>query len=206
WGLQQANMIESPHGFEDALRLPVYSLYSQTRRPTPEMLEGLDALVVDLQDAGARVYTVAWTVSYCLEACGEAGMPLVVLDRPNPVGGQAIEGPLLDPNYASFVGRAAIPMRHGLTLGELTRWLNQALSIGCEVLVVPMLGWQRSMLWPETGRIWTAPSPNLPRWEGVLFYSGCVLFEGTNISEGRGTTTPFECIGAPFIKPAQLLD
>jgi uncharacterized protein YbbC (DUF1343 family) len=206
WGQQQANMIESPHGFEDRLRIPIYSLYSQTRRPDAEMLRGLDALVVDLQDVGTRVYTFAWTVSYCLEACAQAGIPLIVLDRPNPLGGETIEGPLLDPTFASFVGRAAMPMRHGLTLGEVTRWLNAHLHIGCEVTVVPMLGWRREMLFWQTGRTWVCPSPNLPRLEGVLLYPGCVLLEGTNLSEGRGTTTPFEVIGAPFVDPRRLID
>jgi uncharacterized protein YbbC (DUF1343 family) len=206
WGQQQANMIESPHGFEDRLRIPVYSLYSQTRRPTPEMLRGLDALLVDLQDVGTRIYTFAWTVSYCLEACAAAGIPLVVLDRPNPLGGRLIEGPLLDPGFVSFVGRAPMPMRHGLTLGELTRWLNAQMGIGCEVAVVPMLGWRREMLFAQTGRSWVCPSPNLPRLEGVLLYPGGVLLEGTNLSEGRGTTTPFEIVGAPFVEPRRLID
>jgi uncharacterized protein YbbC (DUF1343 family) len=206
FGQQQANMIQSPHGFEDRLRIPIYSLYSQTRRPSAEMLRGLDALVVDLQDVGTRVYTFAWTVSYCLEACAAARIPLVVLDRPNPLGGEAVEGPLLDPTFVSFVGRAAMPMRHGLTFGELTRWLNKHLQIGCDVQVVPMLGWRREMLFAQTGRTWVCPSPNLPRWEGVFLYPGCVLLEGTNLSEGRGTTTPFEIIGAPFIDPRQLID
>lgn len=203
---QQANMIESPHGFEDRLRIPIYSLYSQTRRPAPDMLRGLDAFVVDLQDVGTRVYTFAWTVSYCLEACAQAGIPLIVLDRPNPLGGEVIEGPLLDPAFVSFVGRAAIPMRHGLALGELTTWLNTHLKIRCEVQVVPMLGWRREMLFAQTGRSWVCPSPNLPRLEGVLLYPGCVLLEGTNLSEGRGTTTPFEVLGAPFIDPRRLSD
>lgn len=206
WCEQQANMIESPHGFEDRLRIPVYSLYSQTRQPTPDMLRGLDALVVDLQDVGTRVYTFAWTISYCLEACAKATIPLVVLDRPNPLGGEILEGPLLDPAFASFVGRAPIPMRHALTLGELTLWLNTQLQIGGEVIVVPMLGWRREMLFADTGRTWVCPSPNLPRLEGVLLYPGGVMLEGTNLSEGRGTTTPFEIVGAPFVDPRRLAD
>ncbi len=206
WSEQQANMIESPHGFEDRLRLPIYSLYSQTRQPTQDMLRGLDALVVDLQDVGTRVYTFAWTISYCLEACAKAQIPLIVLDRPNPLGGQTIEGPLLEPGFTSFVGRASIPMRHALTLGELTQWLNADLKLGGEVQVVPMQGWRREMLFSETGRTWTCPSPNLPRLEGVLLYPGGVMLEGTNLSEGRGTTTPFEIVGAPFIDPRRLVD
>jgi uncharacterized protein YbbC (DUF1343 family) len=206
WSEQQANMIESPHGFEDRLRIPIYSLYSQTRQPAPDMLRGLDALVVDLQDVGTRVYTFAWTISYCLEACAKAKIPLVLLDRPNPLGGRIVEGPRLDPAFASFVGRSSIPMRHALTLGELTLWLNEELEIGGEVIVLPMLGWRREMLFAETGRTWVCPSPNLPRLEGVLLYPGGVMLEGTNLSEGRGTTTPFEIVGAPFIDPRRLAE
>ena len=205
WGQQQANMIESPHGFEDRLRIPVYSLYSESRQPTPDMLAGLDAFVVDLQDVGTRIYTFIWTVSYCLEACARAGIPVFVLDRPNPLGGEIVEGPRLEMPFASFVGRAPIPMRHGLTLGELTQYVNQALSLGADLQVVPMHRWRRTMSFAETGRDWLAPSPNLPRLEGVQLYPGLVLLEGTNLSEGRGTTTPFEVFGAPFIDPHRLL-
>jgi len=206
WGEQQANMIESPHGWEPRLGVPVYSLYSEVRRPTPEMLAGLDCLVVDLQDVGTRVYTFLWTISYCLEACAAAGIPAVILDRPNPLGGEIVEGPRLDPAYASFVGRTAIPMRHGLTIAEAAMVVNDALHIGAELHVVPMRGWRRSMWFADTGRAWVAPSPNLPRLEGVGLYPGMVLCEGTNLSEGRGTTTPFEVVGAPFVDPHRLLD
>jgi uncharacterized protein YbbC (DUF1343 family) len=174
------------------------------RRPTPEMLDGIDVLVVDLQDVGTRVYTFMWTVNNCLEACVEIGMPVVVLDRPNPIGGLIVEGARLDPGYASFVGRAAIPMRHALTIGELTRHVNNELAIGADMSVVPMEGWRREMHYGQTGRAWVAPSPNLPRLEGVGLYPGMVLLEGTNLSEGRGTTTPFEVVGAPFVAPERL--
>jgi len=205
WSTEQDNMIETAHGRHARLDVPVWSLYSETRKPSQQMLEGLDLLVVDLQDVGTRVYTYAWTLTYCLEACAQKGIPVLVLDRPNPLGGERAEGQALDLAFASFVGRAPMPMRHGLTLGELARWCNDRLALGCDLRVLPMQGWRRSMLWPDTGRAWIPPSPNLPRHEGALVYPGQVLLEGTNLSEGRGTTTPFEQFGAPFIDPWQLL-
>ena len=201
WGEQQANMVESPHGQHAELGVPIYSLYSETRRPTPEMLGGLDLFVVDLQDVGTRVYTFVWTVLNCLSACADAGIPMLVLDRPNPIGGRLVEGPLLDLKFRSFVGEASIPMRHGLTLGELARLLNDEENIGASLDVVPVRGWKRSDLFDAFGRHWIPPSPNLPRFESALVYPGQVLLEGTNLSEGRGTTTPFEVVGAPFINP-----
>jgi len=204
WCEEQDNMIETQHGSYRPLGIPVYSLYSETRRPTAEMLQDLDCLMVDLQDVGTRVYTFVWTVSHCLEACAEAGIPVVVLDRPNPLGGDVCEGPLLDDAYSSFVGRAAIPMRHGLTLGELALLANDELGIGAELHVVPMRGWRRGMPYPETGRLWLSTSPNMPRLETALVYPGQVLIEGTELSEGRGTTVPFEVVGAPYIDPDML--
>jgi uncharacterized protein YbbC (DUF1343 family) len=204
WCEEQDNMIETQHGVYRPLGIPIYSLYSETRCPTAEMLEGLDCLVVDLQDVGTRVYTFVWTVSHCLAACGKAGLPVVVLDRPNPLGGDVCEGPLLDEACASFVGRAAIPMRHGLTLGELALLANDQLGIGAELHVIPMKGWRREMLYAATGRPWLPPSPNMPRVETAQVYPGQVLIEGTNLSEGRGTTTPFEVVGAPYIDPVVL--
>lgn len=206
WGEQQANMIETGHAMHPRLGVPVHSLYSETRRPTPEMLERLDCLVVDLQDVGTRIYTFAWTVANCLRACADAGIPVVILDRPNPLGGVAVEGPVLEPEYRSFVGDACIPMRHGLTLGELASLINAEERIGADLTVVPMRGWSRSMLFPDTGRTWVVPSPNLPRFEGVLLYPGQVLLEGTNLSEGRGTTTPFEVAGAPYVDPNRIAE
>jgi uncharacterized protein YbbC (DUF1343 family) len=205
WGEQQENMIETRHGRDALLGVPVYSLYSETRKPTTAMLQGLKCLVIDLQDVGTRIYTFAWTMMACLESCAAAGIAVVVLDRPNPLGGEAVEGPLLDLHYSSFVGRSAIPMRHGLTIGELALWLNARHEIGAELSVVKMSGWSRRMLWPDTGRAWVLTSPNLPRWEGCLVYPGQVLLEGTNVSEGRGTTTPFEVCGAPYISSTKLL-
>lgn len=204
WSTEQDNMIETGHGRNARLDVPVWSLYSETRKPTQQMLDGLDLLVVDLQDVGTRVYTYVWTLTYCLEACAQKGIPVLVLDRPNPLGGDVAEGPLLDLRFASFVGRAPLPMRHGLSFGELAKYCNDLMSLSADVRVLPMQGWRRSMLWPDTGRAWVPPSPNLPRWEGTLVYPGQVLLEGTNLSEGRGTTTPFEQFGAPFVDPWQL--
>ena len=202
WSTEQDNMIETAHASYRSMA--VYSLYSETRKPTAEMLQGLDLLLIDLQDVGTRVYTYIWTLTLCLEACAELGIEVMVLDRPNPLGGEVAEGAALDLAFQSFVGRAAIPMRHGLTMGELARHCNEALGIGCTLHVVAMQNWQRSMLWSDTGRAWVPPSPNLPRFEGALVYPGQVLLEGTNISEARGTTTPFEQFGAPWLHPRQL--
>jgi uncharacterized protein YbbC (DUF1343 family) len=206
WGEEQANMIETSHGNDARWGIPRYSLYSETRRPTPEMLRQIDCLVIDLQDVGTRVYTYAWTVVHCLQACAESRIPMVILDRPNPLGGTVAEGPRLHPDYASFVGMAPIPMRHGLTIAELARLCNELLGINCELHVVRMKGWQREMMFPETGLPWIPPSPNMPRFDTTVVYPGQVLLEGTNISEGRGTTLPFECLGAPFIDPYDLLN
>jgi uncharacterized protein YbbC (DUF1343 family) len=205
WGEEQANMIETPHGRHPRFPgVPLYSLYSETRRPAREMLKGLDDFVIDLPDVGTRIYTYIWTLTHCLEACVESGLPVVLLDRPNPLGGTTVAGPLLDPGYESFVGRFPIPMRHGLTIGELAAYLNTAMGIGAELTVVPVQGWRRDMLWPETGLPWVPPSPNLPTFASALVYPGQVLLEGTNLSEGRGTTTPFEVCGAPFVDPFRL--
>lgn len=204
WGEQQANMIESGHSRLPHLNLPVHSLYADRREPTDGMFEGIEALVIDLQDVGTRVYTFNWTAMNCLAVCARKGIPVVLLDRPNPLGGIQAEGPLLDLEYRSFVGQASIPMRHGLTMGELLRLINEETAIGADLRVIPVGGWKREMIWPATGRAWIPPSPNVPRFEGVLAYPGQVLLEGTNLSEGRGTTTPFEWFGAPFIDPDRL--
>src|SRR5205814_6243734 len=154
WGEEQANMIESSHARYEPLDVPVYSLYSETRQPTPEMLQGLDCFVIDLQDVGTRVYTFAWTIQNCLKACAAAKLSVLILDRPNPLGGQIAEGPLLEPGYESFVGGASIPLRHGLTLGELARFLNDEQQIRAPLKVIPMSGWRRDMLYDDTGRLW----------------------------------------------------
>ncbi len=206
WSEDQDNMVETPHGHHARLGVPIHSLYAESRMPTAQSLSELDCLVVDLQDVGTRVYTYIWTLSYCLEACARNGIPVVVLDRPNPLSGRFVEGPRLELAFASFVGRASIPMAHGLTIGEMALYLNSAMNIGATVEVVPLSGWHRDTVFHEIGRPWVPPSPNLPRIEGVSVYPGTVLVEGTNLSEGRGTTTPFEVIGAPFIDPYLLAE
>ena len=197
----QENMIESPHGRDAGRRVPVYSLYSDTREPTAAMLTGLDALVIDLQDVGTRIYTYIYTMANCLRAARAHGVPVVVCDRPNPIGGLDVEGPTLDPAFASFVGQFPIPMRHGLTIGELARIFNEHFAIGAKLEVVRMDGWSREQYFDETGLTWVMPSPNLPTLDSAIVYPGTVLFEGTNVSEGRGTTRPFELVGAPWIDP-----
>lgn len=199
----QDNMVETPHGRDPRLGIPVWSLYADRREPAPEMLEGLDVLLVDLWDVGCRVYTFVWTLRLVMEACGRAGVPLVVLDRPNPLGGAA-EGNRLDPAWASFVGLEPVPMRHGLTLGEMALWFREARGVACEVTVVPVQGWDRSMMWPRTGRPWVMPSPNMPTFDTALVYPGTVLLEGTTASEGRGTARPFEIVGGPWVDPEEL--
>jgi uncharacterized protein YbbC (DUF1343 family) len=203
---KQDNMIESDHRKDPLLGIPVYSLYSRTRIPTREMFAPIDILLVDLQDVGTRVYTFIYTVSYCMEAARQYGQKVVILDRPNPIGGQAVEGNCLTEAMRSFVGRYPIPMRHGMTVGELARLFNDAYAIGCDLEVIPMQGWQRGMLAGDTGLAWIAPSPNLPTPVSALTYPGQVIWEGTNVSEGRGTTQPFELMGAPYIDPYRLLD
>lgn len=194
----QDNMVESAHAIDPVLRIPVWSLYAERRAPTAAMLEGLDVLVVDLQDVGCRVYTFIWTLRLVLEACGRAGVRVLVLDRPNPLGG-AVEGNRLKPAWRSFVGLEPIPMRHGLTVGELARWFVGARGIACDLGVVPLAGWRPELLWPDTGRPWVLPSPNMPTFDTALVYPGMVLLEGSTASEGRGTTRPFELIGGPWL-------
>jgi uncharacterized protein YbbC (DUF1343 family) len=203
---KQDNMIESAHGVDEITGLPVYSLYGETRKPYPSMFAGIDVLLVDLIDVGTRVYTFIWTVVYCLEVAAATGVKVMILDRPNPIGGHLVEGNVLRPDCASFVGRCAIPMRHGLTLGELALLCNRELSINAELEVVRMDGWQRQMFFPATGQPWVFPSPNMPSFMAALVYPGQVIWEGTNISEARGTTLPFELFGAPFLDHREVLD
>ncbi len=200
-GEKQDNMIESRFYTDPATSLPVHSLYGRHRKPTAEMLQGLDALLFDLQDVGARVYTFIWTMALAMEAAAENGVRFVVLDRPNPIGGVDREGSVLRPEFASFVGLHPIPLRHGLTAGEVARWLRRACGIDCDLEVAACPGWRRETRWPETGLPWVAPSPNLPTYDSTAVYPGMVLLEGTNLSEGRGTTRPFELFGAPFLEP-----
>jgi uncharacterized protein YbbC (DUF1343 family) len=200
----QDNMIETPHGVDARRRVPVHSLYSEVREPTAAMLEGLDALVIDIQDVGTRVYTFIYTVANCMRAAARASLPVIVCDRPNPIGGVAVEGNRLDERYASFVGQFPIPMRHGMTVGELARLFNEAFGIGADLQVVGLDGWRRPMYYDETGLPWVMPSPNMPTLDTAIVYPGAVLFEGTQLSEGRGTTRPFELIGAPWIDGERL--
>ena len=205
-GEKQDNMIESGHYADPYTGLPVHSLYSNVRKPTPEMLSGLDAIVFDLQDVGVRVYTFIWTMLLAMEACAEIGIRFIVLDRPNPIGGIQREGAVLRKDFESFVGLHPIPLRHGLTCGELATWMNETRGIGCELEIIECRGWRRSMGWSDTGLPWVAPSPNLPTPVSCLVYPGMVLLEGTNLSEGRGTTKPFEYFGAPYLNIERLLD
>ncbi|UCH23713.1 MAG: DUF1343 domain-containing protein [Deltaproteobacteria bacterium] len=202
---KQDNMVESDDTIDPILQLPVFSLYGRTRKPTKEMFDPIDVLIIDLQDTGTRVYTFISTMSYCLEAARRFGKKVLVLDRPNPISGEMIEGNCLAPDDASFVGRFPIPMRHGLTIGELALLFNRHFKIGCDLEVIAMRHWKRSMYYQDTGLHWIPPSPNLPTPVSSLVYPGQVLWEGTNISEGRGTAQPFEIFGAPFINPQRIL-
>jgi uncharacterized protein YbbC (DUF1343 family) len=202
----QDNMIESPHATDALRRVPVHSLYSETREPTAEMLRGLDALVIDLQDVGARIYTFVYTMANCLRAAARHKVPVVVCDRPNPIGGEAVEGPMLEPGFESFVGLFPIPMRHGMTIGELAGLFNTHFGLGADLEVVRMEGWSRGMYFDDTGLPWVMPSPNMPTLDTATVYPGAVLFEGTQLSEGRGTTRPFELLGAPWIDAERFCD
>ncbi|KMM36859.1 exo-beta-N-acetylmuramidase NamZ family protein [Guptibacillus hwajinpoensis] len=184
--------------------LPVYSLYGSTKKPTPEMLEGIDVLLFDIQDVGTRFYTYIYTMAYAMEAAEENDIEFIVLDRPNPLGGEAIEGPVLDDEYSSFVGKYEIPLRHGMTVGELAKLFNEEFDIGANLTVVEMDKWKRDMYYDDTPLEWVLPSPNMPTLDTALVYPGAALIEGTNVSEGRGTTKPFELIGAPFINATEL--
>jgi uncharacterized protein YbbC (DUF1343 family) len=197
----QDNMVETKHYVHPFFKLPVYSLYSETRIPTDEMLEGLDHIFVDLQDVGTRIYTYIYTMTLLMEACQKKGIEVVILDRPNPINGLTLEGNILDMNYASFVGRHPLPVRHALTMGEVAK-MHQKYWGGkdCQLSVIEMQGWQRSMSFEDTGLPWVIPSPNLPTIEAAYTFVGSVLYEGTNISEGRGTTRSLEIIGHPKIE------
>ncbi|MFB3853527.1 MAG: exo-beta-N-acetylmuramidase NamZ domain-containing protein [Vicinamibacterales bacterium] len=200
----QDNMIETGHATDRWRKVPVYSLYSETREPTAEMLRDLDVLVVDLQDVGARIYTFVYTMANCLRVARKMGLPVIVCDRPNPTGGTEVEGEVLLEGWESFVGQFPIPMRHGMTIGELARLFNEHHGIGADLTVVPMEGWRREMYWDETLLPWVMPSPNMPTLDTAIVYPGGVLFEGTNLSEGRGTTRPFELLGAPWLDAVAL--
>lgn len=191
--------LEVGHGVDERTGLPVYSLYGEARKPTPEMLGGIDALVFDIQDAGVRFYTYLWTMALCMQAAAENGLRFVVLDRPNPITGMRAEGPVLEPGYESYVGLYPVALRLGLTVGELARLVNDHFGVGADLTVIPLEGWRREMWYDETGLPWVAPSPNLPSLDTAIVYPGTCLVEGTNLSEGRGTTRPFEMIGSPWL-------
>jgi len=195
----QDNMIETGHATDAERGVPIYSLYSETREPTAEMLAGLDALIIDLQDVGSRIYTYVYTMANCLRGCARHGVRAIVCDRPNPIGGVAVEGAALRPGFESFVGQFPIPMRHGMTIAELAGLFNRHFGVGADLEVWTMEGWERTAYFDQTGLPWIIPSPNMPTLDTAIVYPGTVLFEGTQLSEGRGTTRPFELVGAPWI-------
>jgi len=192
------------HEKDSLTGLPVMSLYGRRLDPDPRALDGLDALVVDLQDVGARYYTYNWTMALAMKAAARVNLPVIVLDRPNPLGGERLEGNWPEAGWSSFVGLYPLPIRHGMTMGELAGYLNDAHALGCDLTVVPMLGWRRGMAWEDTGLPWVAPSPNMPTPDTARVYPGGCLVEGTNLSEGRGTTRPFEWVGAPYLDGPRL--
>jgi len=200
-GETQDNMVEWSGFLDSATGLRVFSLYGSIRRPTEEIMSLLDVLVVDLQDVGARYYTFVQTMALALEACKEFGKEIVILDRPNPIGGDEVEGTVLDPEFRSFVGLFPLAVRHGMTVGELAKYYKTEFGVDCDLTVVPMVGWNREMYFDDTGLPWVLPSPNMPTLETAIVYPGLCLLEGTNLSEGRGTTRPFELCGAPWIDP-----
>lgn len=197
WGHTQDNMIEWEG---DATKpTPIYSLYGEHREPSDAMLDGLDNLVVDLPDIGARYYTFIWTMALAMKACARNDIRVTVLDRPNPIEGTQVEGTVLDPNFSSFVGLYPLPTRHGMTVGEIARYLQQIAFPDCRLDVIPIHGWDRNQYADQTGLPWAMPSPNMPTVDTAIVYPGMCLLEGTNLSEGRGTTRPFEMFGAPWV-------
>lgn len=202
FGTCQDNMIETANGYHAQTGLPIYSLYSAVREPTAEMLEGLDTLIIDLQIVGCRIYTWKSTIAGCLRSAKRFGKRIVILDRPNPLGGEVLEGTVLEASAVSFVGQFPTPMRHGLSAGESALFFNR--NIGAELEVISMDNWDPKQVWNHFGRHWVPSSPNLPTIDPVHVYPGTVIFEGTNLSEGRGTTLPFQLLGAPYILDSEL--
>ena len=199
----QDNMIETEHSLDRETGLPIYSLYSETREPTEEMLRNVDVLVFDMQDVGCRIYTFAYTLANCMRAAKRLGKKVLVCDRPNPIGGIGVAGNVLESEFASFVGQFPIPTRHGMTIGELALMFNEHFNLGCELGVIKMDGWSREYWFDETDAPWVLPSPNMPTVDSATVFPGTVHFEGTQMSEGRGTTRPFELIGAPYVVPEE---
>jgi uncharacterized protein YbbC (DUF1343 family) len=205
-GHTQDNMIEWEGALDSRTGFRVHSLYGQYREPQPEMLSGIDLFLVDIPDVGSRYYTFIWSMALCMKACERAGIPMLVLDRPNPIGGHRVEGPMLDPALASFVGLYPLPVRHGMTVAEIARYLQSTEFPNLKLSVGPMDGWHRRQWYDETGLPWAMPSPNMPTLDTATVYPGGCLFEATNLSEGRGTTRPFEILGAPFVDGWRLAD
>jgi uncharacterized protein YbbC (DUF1343 family) len=202
----QDNMVETGHSTDKVTGLPIYSLYSETRVPTAEMVANIDAFVFDLQDVGCRIYTFVYTMANCMIACRKYGKKMFVCDRPNPITGKYVEGNILERGHESFVGQYAIAARHGMTAGELARMFNDDFGIGCELEVIKMEGWDREDWYDETDGPWVLPSPNMPTVDTAMVFPATVVFEGTQVSEGRGTTRPFELIGAPYISASEYAD
>ena len=200
----QDNMVETPHALDRETGLPVYSLYSETREPTERMLEEVDLIVCDLQDVGCRIYTFVYTIANCMRAARRLGKRVVVCDRPNPIGGVGVEGNILETEFESFVGQFPLPTRHGMTAGELSRMFNEHWGIGCDLEVVTLEGWSRELWFEETDAAWVLPSPNMPTLDSASVFPGTVHLEGTQMSEGRGTTRPFELVGAPYVEAGEL--
>lgn len=197
----QDNMIETPHATDERTGKPIYSLYSETREPTEEMLKNVDALLFDMQDIGCRIYTFVYTMANCMRAARKFGKKVIVCDRPNPINGVAVEGNVTETEFTSFVGQFEIPTRHGMTCGELAKLFNEHFGIGCDLEIVTMDGWRREMWFEDTGLPWVLPSPNIPTVDTCVVFPATVHVEGTELSEGRGTTKPFELNGAPYIDP-----
>lgn len=197
----QDNMIETDHAVDSHTGLWIYSLYSETREPTEKMLSDVDTIVFDLQDVGCRIYTFVYTMANCMRAAKKFGKRVIVCDRPNPINGVAVEGNVAETEFTSFVGQFEIPTRHGMTCGELALMFNEHFGIGCDLEVVPMDGWRREMWFEDTGLPWVMPSPNIPTVDTCVVFPATVHIEGTELSEGRGTTKPFELNGAPYIDP-----
>ena len=204
-GETQDNMIEWESFRDTQTGLPVFSLYGHTRKPGPSKLKDIDVLVIDMQDAGSRYYTFIWTMELCMQACMEMNKSVIILDRPNPINGHLTEGPVLDMVFASFVGQRPLPVRHGMTIGEIGNYLRNEFYPSLDFHVIPIQGWKRKIWFDETKLPWVMPSPNMPTLDTALVYPGMCLLEGTNISEGRGTTRPFEIFGAPFIEPDKMI-
>ncbi len=204
-GETQDNMVEWEGYRDKKTGLPAFSLYGAMRKPDPAMLKDIDVMVIDLQDAGSRYYTFIWTMELCMQACAEMKKSVVILDRPNPIGGHKAEGAVLDQQFSSFVGLRPLPIRHGMTTGEIGQYLRHEFYPALDFHVISMKGWKRKMWFDETGLPWVMPSPNMPTLETATVYPGMCLLEGTQISEGRGTTRPFEIFGAPFVDPDLLV-